>query len=147
MDRSIQDEVAAVLKAEHRAHLTLSDLFQLLRRGNVMFPIDPTHLGCLWVLDRCPRHQTLCLARRRSATAASRGAQRALPRPVLCRNHSGRITLDDLAALLELCRSRAREYQSFECEAMLQGYCTLQMWRAMSAPDGRQQFAAWCGQL
>lgn len=38
----------------------------------------------------------------------------------LCRTHSGRISSDDLLALLELCRSRAREYQFFELEAQLQ---------------------------
>lgn len=51
---------------------------------------------------------------------------------------------DDLVALVELCRARAAEYQAFEVEAQLQGYCTLQMWRAMSAPDGLQRFTAWC---
>ena len=51
--------------------------------------------------------------------------------------------MDDVLALLELCRARARFYQSFECEAQLQGYCTLQMWRSMSGPDGLQQFSSW----
>lgn len=51
--------------------------------------------------------------------------------------------MEDLLALLELCRARAREYQAFELEKSLQGYCTLQMWRAMSAPGGQQQFADW----
>jgi hypothetical protein len=60
-----------------------------------------------------------------------------------CRNHNGRIALEDLNALLELCRARARSYQSFECEAMLRGYCTLQMWRAMSGCDGLQTFRSW----
>lgn len=53
------------------------------------------------------------------------------------------MSADDLASLLELCRERAREYQSFELEAQLQGYCTLQMWRAMSQPDGLQRFTDW----
>lgn len=104
------EEVAALLAGRQRAHLTLPDLFALVRRGNAALPVDPTHLGCLWVLDR---------------------------------THSGRIGVDDLLALLDLCRSRAREYQLFELEAQLQGYCTLQMWRAMSAPDGLQQFTNW----
>lgn len=139
----------------------------------------------------------------------------------LCRSHTGRVSIDDLLALLELCRTRARHYQSFELEAQLQvggswdaasfnswvgwrgapqavvagdstpwakspsahpgsapgaplltakevqalhvhthhnapqhsylgkinrcskGYCTLQMWRALSGPDGVQQFSTW----
>lgn len=32
--------------------LQLPDLLLLVRRGNVALPVDPTHLGCLWVLDR-----------------------------------------------------------------------------------------------
>lgn len=32
--------------------LQLPDLLTLVRRGNVALPVDPTHLGCLWVLDR-----------------------------------------------------------------------------------------------
>lgn len=46
------EEVAALLAGQQRAHLTLPDLFALVRRGNVALPVDPTHLGCLWVLDR-----------------------------------------------------------------------------------------------
>lgn len=65
------------------------------------------------------------------------------PRHPHSRTHSGRISVDDLLALLELCRSRAREYQCFELEAQLQGYCTLQMWRAMSGHEGQQQFSNW----
>ena len=53
------------------------------------------------------------------------------------------MTSDDLLALLELCRGRARAYQSFECVAQLQGFCTLQMWRAMSQPDGPKKFSDW----
>lgn len=36
------------------------------------------------------------------------------------RSHTGRVGIDDLLALLELCRTRARHYQSFELEAQLQ---------------------------
>ncbi|PRW45239.1 hypothetical protein C2E21_6322 [Chlorella sorokiniana] len=112
MDRNqaLLDEVAWLLRGHARKHLTLPDLLTLVRRGNVVLPVDPTHLGCLWVLDR---------------------------------SHTGRVTINDLLALVELCRTRARHYQSFELEAQLQGYCTLQMWRALSGPDGVQQFAAW----
>lgn len=46
------EEVAALLKGRQRDFLTLPDLFALVRRGNVALPVDPTHLGCLWVLDR-----------------------------------------------------------------------------------------------
>jgi hypothetical protein len=54
MDRyqGLAEEIAALVKGEHRAHLTLPDLLQLQQRGNVALPIDLTHLGCLWVLDR-----------------------------------------------------------------------------------------------
>ena len=40
--------------------------------------------------------------------------------------------MDDLTALLELCRTRARHYQSFELEAQLQASCS---WGRGAAPD------------
>ncbi|KAI3426302.1 hypothetical protein D9Q98_008675 [Chlorella vulgaris] len=108
MDRAaLAEEVTHLLNG--RTYLTLADLLQLLRR-NVTLPVDLTHLGTLWMLDR---------------------------------SHTGRITMDDLTALLDVCRLRSREYQSFELEAMLHGYFTLQMWRAMSAPSGLQAFSTW----
>jgi hypothetical protein len=52
---TLLDEVTALLKAApaKRNWLTLPDLIQLAQRGNVALPVDITHLGCLWVLDRC----------------------------------------------------------------------------------------------
>ena len=155
------EEVEALLKAgggqEQRKHLTLPDLFALTSRGNVALPVDPTHLGCLWVLDRCARREgslpphpppptppTRCLTCRLGSQLMIR-----LPSPPpfssrLRRSHTGRITTQDLLALLELCRTRARDYQSYELTAQLHGYCTLQMWRSMSQPDGLQSFSDWC---
>jgi hypothetical protein len=51
---TLLDEVAALLKTApaKRNWLTLPDLIQLAQRGNVALPVDITHLGCLWVLDR-----------------------------------------------------------------------------------------------
>lgn len=54
MDRhaALLEEVARLCAAARRPYLTLPDLFQLVDRGTVALPVDPTHLGCLWVLDR-----------------------------------------------------------------------------------------------
>ncbi len=57
MDRNAQllEEVRRLLTSggRQRTHLVLPDLIQLVRRGNVALPVDPTHLSVLWVLDRC----------------------------------------------------------------------------------------------
>lgn len=51
MDRAaLAEEVTHLLNG--RTYLTLADLLQLLRR-NVTLPVDLTHLGTLWMLDRC----------------------------------------------------------------------------------------------
>lgn len=55
MDRhaALLEEVGRLLGPKpQKQHLALPDLFQLVDRGNVALPVDPTHLGCLWVLDR-----------------------------------------------------------------------------------------------
>ena len=66
---TLLDEVATLIKAApaKRSWLTLPDLIQLGQRGIVALPVDVTHLGCLWVLDRwapCPlpphRSQSCC---------------------------------------------------------------------------------------
>ena len=88
----------------------------LLRLGEGAAPVCLSHLGVLWLLDRCVRLQPVW-ALPRPPTAADSG--RSL-RPPRRSSHSGRVSPDDLAALLELCRERAREYQAFELEAQLQ---------------------------
>ena len=60
-------------------------------------------------------------------------------------NRDGRVTLAELHALADLCRARSRRYQSFEFEAQMRGYCSLQLWRAMCAADGQSAFTSWCG--
>ena len=74
------EEVEALLKAgggqEQRKHLTLPDLFALTSRGNVALPVDPTHLGCLWVLDRCAREAAACVAHPPPLTRRRRVASR-----------------------------------------------------------------------
>lgn len=74
MDRyqGLAEEVAALLKSEHRAHLTLPDLFQLQRRGHISLPIDLTHLGCLFQLDRCERRRRDSLRRLSGGSSAGR---------------------------------------------------------------------------
>lgn len=47
-------------------------------------------------------------------------------------DRDGRVTLDDLAALGDLCLGRVRLYQSFEYTPQLEGYFSLQLWRALA---------------
>ncbi len=76
------------------------------------------------------------------------GARRLAPRLTLPpspppRDHDGRFTLDDLIALAAMCRRRSRCYQSFEYSAQLQGFCSLHLWQAMAAPNGRDAYVNW----
>ena len=82
MDRNapLLEEVRRLLAAggRQRAYLTLPDLIQLVRRGNVALPVDPTHLSVLWVLDRCARRRR---RRRRRVGGAAAGAPFSFPLP------------------------------------------------------------------
>jgi hypothetical protein len=42
-----------------------------------------------------------------------------------------------------MCRRRSRCYRSFEYSAQLQGFCSLQLWQAMAAPNGRDAYVNW----
>lgn len=70
--------------------LQLPDLLTLVRRGNVVLPVDPTHLGCLWVLDRCgsswqkPEARPCSRLQGRGQRTSS-----SLPRPRRCRPRRG----------------------------------------------------------
>ena len=69
-----------------------------------------------------------------------------LPPPSLpqsCRDHDGKITLEDLIALSNFCRKRSRWYQSFEYSAQLQGLCSLHLWHAISGSNGQELFVNW----
>eukprot|EP00887_Chlorella_sp_A99_P007565 scaffold28.g7565.t1 len=60
-------------------------------------------------------------------------------------SHSGRISLDDLCSLAELLRQRSRLHQSYEREAQLQAWCTLQLWAGVAAAP--QAFVDWIAAL
>lgn len=65
------------------------------------------------------------------------------PRPPPARDHDGRVTLEDLYCLAELCLQRSKHYQNFEFAAQMRGYCTLLLWQAMCAPGGQHTFVQW----
>ena len=107
-------EVQALLKrhGDDRKHLCLADLLELTRRENIALPVDPTHLGSLWVLDRCGRDPAASCGQAVPAAAPLLLTSTLLSPPFTHRrSHSGRITTDDLVALLDLCRTRAKRYQ------------------------------------
>lgn len=60
-----------------------------------------------------------------------------------CRNHDGKVTLEEFIAFADLCKERSKLYQSYECAAQLQAFCSLRLWRAMSSPNGLEQFTDW----
>ena len=62
---------------------------------------------------------------------------------VLCRNHDGRITLEDLYQLEAFCREKGAHYQTFEQPAQLQALCTVRLWRDLNTPDGNEIFTNW----
>lgn len=59
------------------------------------------------------------------------------------RDNDGRFSMADISDMLELGRLRARAYHAHEFAGQLAGYCTLQLWRAMSASGGRAAFVDW----
>lgn len=63
--------------------------------------------------------------------------------PQCDRDKDGCFSMADISDMLELGRLRARAYQAHEFAAQLSGYCTLQLWRAMSADGGRADFVDW----
>lgn len=49
--------------------------------------------------------------------------------------------------MLELGREQSRLHQPYEFAAQLSGFCTLQMWQALSQQGGVDRFADWCADL
>ncbi len=52
------------------------------------------------------------------------------------------MTLENVFALAELGHSRMRCYQPHEFQSQMQGYCTLQIWRAL-ASEGEESICEW----
>lgn len=132
-EQFIEAEFRRLVK-KGRKHLVLEEIlrFQAKGKGGATIPVDLCHLGVLWVLDRC--------------VVMARGGWRPdSPSPPSAppRDHDGRFTLDDLIALAAMCRRRSRCYQSFEYPAQLQGFCSLHLWQAMAAPNGRDAYVNW----
>lgn len=61
----------------------------------------------------------------------------------VCSNHDGRFTLEELLEFTDLLRLRSRFYQPYEFQAQMQGYCTLQLWKALSQEGGQKIFLEW----
>ncbi|KAK9823610.1 hypothetical protein WJX72_004211 [[Myrmecia] bisecta] len=66
---------------------------------------------------------------------------------VLDNDHDGRFTLEELLMLVDLARQRSRRYQPHEFQSQMQGFCTLQLWRAMAVTGGKAAFVDWMSQL
>mmetsp|Transcript_6435 Transcript_6435/g.16881 ORF Transcript_6435/g.16881 Transcript_6435/m.16881 type:complete len:223 (+) Transcript_6435:111-779(+) len=62
---------------------------------------------------------------------------------VLDRNKDGRFSVEELQAFYELACERAKLYQTYEYMSMMNGYCTLMMWRSVSGAGGYQEFSDW----
>lgn len=63
------------------------------------------------------------------------------------REHDGRLTLSNVIDMLELGREQSRLHQPYEFAAQLSGFCTLQMWQALSQQGGVDRFAEWCADV
>ena len=55
------------------------------------------------------------------------------------------MTLHDLAALAEQARIYARQHAPHECQAQLQGACTLRLYWDAAQSGGTADFVNWCG--
>lgn len=66
---------------------------------------------------------------------------------VLDKEHDGRFTLPNVLDLLEFGREQSRLHQPYEFAAQLSGFCTLQMWQAISQQGGVDRFAEWLCRL
>lgn len=62
-----------------------------------------------------------------------------------CSDRDGRVTLHDLAALAEQARMYARQHAPHECQAQLQGACTLRLYWDVAKSGGTNEFVSWCG--
>ncbi|KAK9828381.1 hypothetical protein WJX81_001823 [Elliptochloris bilobata] len=62
-------------------------------------------------------------------------------------DRDGRVTLHDLAALAEEARLYARQHAPHECQAQLQGACTLRLYWEAAKPQGTAAFVTWVCQL
>jgi hypothetical protein len=63
--------------------------------------------------------------------------------PLSCREHDGRFTLPNVLDMLELGREQSRLHQPYELAAQMSGFCTLQMWQALSREGGVPSFVEW----
>ena len=60
-----------------------------------------------------------------------------------CSDRDGRVTLRDLAALAEQASSYARQHALHECQAQLQGACTLRLYWEAAKSGGAADFVTW----
>lgn len=66
---------------------------------------------------------------------------------VLDKEHDGRFTLPNVLDMLELGREQSRLHQPYELAAQMSGFCTLQMWQALSREGGVPSFVEWLCKL
>lgn len=66
--------------------------------------------------------------------------------PSICRDHDGKVLLEDLIALANMCRRRSQlaAYQPHELPVQVRGFCLLQLWQAMGTSGGQDAFVNWC---
>eukprot|EP00735_Rhodelphis_limneticus_P011334 TRINITY_DN4420_c0_g1::TRINITY_DN4420_c0_g1_i1::g.7312::m.7312 TRINITY_DN4420_c0_g1::TRINITY_DN4420_c0_g1_i1::g.7312 ORF type:complete len:224 (+),score=18.74,EF-hand_1/PF00036.27/0.063,EF-hand_1/PF00036.27/1e+02,EF-hand_1/PF00036.27/5.9e+02,EF-hand_6/PF13405.1/0.13,EF-hand_6/PF13405.1/1.8e+03,EF-hand_7/PF13499.1/0.023 TRINITY_DN4420_c0_g1_i1:143-814(+) len=66
---------------------------------------------------------------------------------VLDKQHSGKITRQDLRDFVSKCSTRRRMINPHEFRQYMQGYCTIQMWNVVCKESGRDVFADWISNL
>ena len=145
--RALAVEFERVTRRTGRAYL---ELRSLLTFSHSLPLKELTHLGVLYVLDRWDGG----LRRGERLATVPPGPDprtgmlhphtvHGLGSPPLHvhRSHSGKITLEDLEDLAEVCLHRSKAYQSYEREAQLQAYCTMALWRGVGASP--QAFVDW----
>lgn len=65
----------------------------------------------------------------------------------LDRNKDGKYDLQEVLEFVDMASNHCRFYHERDHGVMVQGYCSLLMWKALSGPDGKQQFAQWVRRL
>jgi hypothetical protein len=59
------------------------------------------------------------------------------------RNKDGRYHLQEVLDFVDLASDHCRFYHERDHGIMVQGYCSLLMWKAASTANGKQQFVQW----
>jgi len=114
---TIRESVRATVVSNSVSNKVHLTLSNVLRLPHTLWGIDPLHLGVLFAIDG---------------------------------DHDGRITLKEALAFAQHATALSRGLKARDtltAGALIQGHCSLAMWRVLQRPGGRAAFVGWVVRL